>query len=151
MRQEFYVEQQIKGLCTIPKCNEPLCAGSKSHCTVHRDAHRKRQRERMARMRKWWRFSKLCIYCNGKRKAIEVSPGKFLRYCAVCAEAQVDRKCRRRGVPKSPEHCQKIAEGLRGKPKSPEHRAKIAAAMRRKGANDCTLPKDEHNGLMEEE
>lgn len=94
MRQAFYVEQQIKGLCTIPRCGEPLCEGSKSHCTEHREAHRKRQRERMARMRKWWRHNHDCIYCSGQRKAIEVSPGKFLRYCGACADLQSERKSR---------------------------------------------------------
>ena len=92
MRLAYYNEQQVKGLCTL--CDEPRAPGSKCHCPEHQAAHRKAQREWISRKRKWWRFNHDCIYCNGKRKAIEVSPGKWLRYCAACAELQAERKQR---------------------------------------------------------
>jgi len=88
MRLAHYAEQQARGKCTL--CDEPRI--NSAHCKIHRDEHRKAQRERMRRMRRWWRANHDCIYCNGKRKAIEVSPGKYLRWCAVCAEWHSERK-----------------------------------------------------------
>lgn len=92
MRAAFYAEQQAQGLCTLPKCGEPLAPGSRCHCSAHQVAHREKQRTWIERRRRWWRHANLCIYCNGKRQAIETNPGQFLVYCAVCAEAQSERR-----------------------------------------------------------
>lgn len=82
-----YQERKLNRLCV--DCAMPAAPGN-IRCELHAEERRTYARDRMRRLRPWWRFNKDCIYCSGKRKAMPK-----VRYCAVCAEAQEERKSKK--------------------------------------------------------